>query len=66
MNQNLSIPILPPIKLYISLRRLLNADLVRDDEGGFGAPGDDHVAQVAIVLLDVALACAYCQALLTR
>jgi hypothetical protein len=36
---------------------------VRDDEGRLGATGDDHVAQVAVVLLDVALACAYCQAL---
>jgi hypothetical protein len=66
MNQNFSIPILPPIKLYIRLRRLLNADLVRDNEGGLGSPGDDHVAQVTVVLLDVALTCAYCQALLTR
>jgi hypothetical protein len=63
VNQNFGVPILPPIKLNIRLRGLLNADLVRDDEGRLGATGDDHVAQVAVVLLDVALACAYCQAL---
>jgi hypothetical protein len=63
MNQNLSIPILPAIKLLIRLRRFVNPDLVRDDKGGLGATGNDHVAQVAVVLLDVALACADCQTL---
>jgi hypothetical protein len=63
MDQNLSVSILPTIKLLIRLWRLFNPDLVGDDEGRLGASRDDHVAEIAVVLLDVALACAYGQAL---
>lgn len=44
MNQNLRIPVFPTIKLRICTGRIVNADFMRDDEGGFRAPGDDHVA----------------------
>jgi hypothetical protein len=63
MDQNLGIPILPAIKLRISLRRLINADLMTDDKRWFGPPRDNHIAQVAIVGLDVALARSDCEAL---
>jgi hypothetical protein len=56
MDQNLRIPILPPIKLRVRLRRFLDPNLVADDEGRLCAPRDDHVSQVAVVGLDVALA----------
>ena len=58
MDQHLRVPILPAIELCVGSRRLVDTDLVRDDEGWFGAPGNDHVAKVAVVHLDVALACA--------
>ena len=63
MDQNLRVPILPPVKLLIRFWCLVNTDLVRDDKRGFGAAGDDHVAQVSIVLLYIALACADCESL---
>jgi hypothetical protein len=63
MDQNLRVPILPPVKLLIRLWCLVNTDLVRDDKGRFGAAGDDHVAQISVVLLYIALACADCESL---
>jgi hypothetical protein len=56
MYQDFSIPLDPLIELLIRDGGVLNTDLVADDEGGFGAPGDDQVAQVAVVVFDVALA----------
>ena len=60
MNKDLRIAILPAIELRIGLRRLIDGDLVADDEGGLGAAGDDHVAQVAVIGLHVALPGSYC------
>ena len=57
MYQHLSIPILPAVKLAICTRRIINGDVVTDDEAGVGDTGDDEVAQVAVVGFDVALAC---------
>jgi hypothetical protein len=42
MDQHLGIAILSPVELLVRGRRLVDADLVRDDEGGGGAAGDDH------------------------
>ena len=63
MDQNLSIPILPTIKLRVRAGRVIDTDFVRHDEGGFGSPGNYHVSQIAVVHFYVALACAECEAL---
>jgi len=64
MDQDLRVPILPPVKLLIRFWCLVNTDLVRDNKGGFSAARDDHVAQVSVVLLYIALACADCESLI--
>lgn len=66
MNQHLCVPILPPVKLDIGIRRLLNANLMTDDETGLGAAGDDHVAEIAVVGLHIALTRPDGQALLEQ
>jgi hypothetical protein len=63
MNQNLRIPILPTIKLGVSLWRLVNSDFVADNERRLSAPRDDHVAEVAVVGFYVALTGSDCKAL---
>ena len=55
MNQHFRIAFDTLIKLLVCLRRFVNTDLVRDHEGRVGAAGDDHIAEVAVILLDVAL-----------
>ena len=56
MNQHLGVPINPLVKLLIRDLRVLDPDLVTHDEGRLRRAGDDEVAQVAVVLLYVALA----------
>lgn len=63
MNQNLRIPILSPIKLRIRPGRLIDPNLMTDNERRLGTARDDHVAQVAIVGLYVTLASPYCESL---
>lgn len=63
MNQDLRIPINALVELLIRARRLIDANLMRHHETRLSAPRNDQVAQVAIVVLDVALARAYAQAL---
>jgi hypothetical protein len=63
MDQNLRVPIFSPIKFLIRFWCLIDTYFVRDDKGRFGATGDDHVAQVSVVLLYIALACADCESL---
>ena len=55
MNQNFCITFDTLIELLICLRRIVNTDLVGDDKGRVGAAGDDHIAEVAVILLDIAL-----------
>ncbi len=57
MNEHLRVAIDPLVELLVGVRRLLDADLVADDEAGFGFSGDDQVTEVAIVSLDVGLTC---------
>ncbi len=57
-NQNLGIPLNPLIKFPIRSRRLLNPNHMANHPAGVRFAGDYHVAQVAVVVLDVALACA--------
>ena len=56
MNQHLGVAINPLVELLVRLRRIVDVDVVTDDEAGLGAAGDDQVAQVAVVGFDVALA----------
>jgi hypothetical protein len=63
MDQHLRVPIFSPIKFLVRFWCLVDTYFVRDNKGGFGAAGDDHVAQVSVVLLYVALACADCESL---
>lgn len=56
MDQNFSISICSLIKFRISCRNVIESNLVRDDEGGFGASVHDHVAKVAVVCFYVGLA----------
>lgn len=56
MNQHLGVAIDALIELLVRLRRVVDVDVVADDEAGLGAAGDDQVAQVAVVGFDVALA----------
>jgi hypothetical protein len=56
MNKHLGIAIDPLVELLVRDGRILDADLMADDEAGFGFAGDDQVALVAVVGFDVALA----------
>lgn len=64
MYQNLRVAFNPLVKFLISRGSLINADLVRDNEAGICSPRDDHIAQVSVILLDVALAGAKCKTLM--
>ena len=59
MDQHLRIPIDALIELLIRARRLIDTDLMRHHETRLRAPRNNQVAQVAVVVLDVALARAY-------
>src|SRR5690606_31527017 len=43
------------VELAVRLRGLAQGELVGDHEAGLGPAGDDHVPQLAVVALDVAL-----------
>jgi hypothetical protein len=58
MNQNLRVSIFSPIELCVRSRSFINANLVRNDERWLGFAGNDHIAQVAVVSLDITLASA--------
>ena len=59
MQQHLRISINSLVEFLIRLGRRVDADVVADDETRVCAAGDDEVAEVAVVLFDVALACPY-------
>lgn len=63
MYQDLRVAFNSLVKLLISLGSLINADLVRDNEAWVCPARDDHVAQVSIVSLNVALTGANCETL---
>lgn len=63
MNDNLSIPILPLIKLLISSFRIRKTNFMRDHKAGLGLARDNHVPQVPVIRLDVALPSAEGEAL---
>lgn len=64
MNQHLGISLDPLIKLLICRRGIVDGDLVADNEAGLRLAGDDQVAEIPVVVLDVALASRQGEALL--
>ena len=63
MNQHLRVALNTLVELLVCPRRLIDLNLVGDDKRRVSTAGDDHVAQVAIVLLDVALPRSKCETL---
>ncbi len=57
MDQHLGISLDPLIKLIICHFSIVDSNLVADHERWFRSARDDQVAQVPVVLLDIALAC---------
>ena len=55
MYQDLCVAFNSLIKLLIRPGRLVNADFVRDNEAWVCPSRDNHIAQITIVFLDVAL-----------
>ena len=55
MDQNLCIALDALVKLLVCLRRFVNTDLMGDDKGRVSAAGDDHIAEVPVIFLDIAL-----------
>ncbi|RII15378.1 hypothetical protein CUC08_Gglean003419 [Alternaria sp. MG1] len=55
MDQHLRIPLDPLIKLLVRRRRLVDVDLVRHNETRLGLARYNHVAQIPIVRLHIAL-----------
>ena len=56
MQQHLGVTINPSVKLVVRIRRIIQRDVVRNNEPRLSHSGDDQVAQVAVVRLDIALA----------
>ena len=56
MQQNLGVPVDPPVELVIRIDRIVNVNLVAHDETWLCSSRDDQVAQIAVVSLDIALA----------
>ena len=57
MNQHLGVSIDPLIKLVISNHCLVKTDLMRHHKAWLSFSRNDKVTEVAIICLDVALAC---------
>ena len=64
MKQDLGVTINSLVELVVSIDSLVNVDFVGDDKRGLSTAGDDEVAELTIIGLDVALTCAEVQALL--
>lgn len=56
MDEHLGIPVDALIEFLVRDRGVGEGDVVADDEARVGAAGDDQVAQLPVVVLDVALA----------
>jgi hypothetical protein len=63
MYQNFGISILSSIKFPVSSWCLINRDVVRDDKRRLRFAGNNHISQISIVFLDVALTSADGQSL---
>lgn len=55
MNNDLSVPIFPLVKLVIGNLSIIQRDLVGNHEARLGLASDNHIPQVSIIGLDVAL-----------
>lgn len=64
MKQDLGVAIDSLVELVISIDGLINVNFVRNDERWLSTSGDDEVAELTVVGLDVALASAEEQSLL--
>lgn len=58
VDENLGVPVDSLIELLIGSLRIINVNLMRDDEAGLGLACNDQVTQISVVSLDVALASA--------
>lgn len=56
MNQHLRIPFDPLVKFLVRRRRILDVDLMRNNEARLRLPCYDHVAKISVVRLDITLA----------
>lgn len=63
MDQHLGVPIYAPVELVVRGLRIVDANLVRDDEARPGFAGNDEVAEVTVAGLDIAQAGAESDAL---
>jgi len=63
VKQDFGVAIDSLVELVISIDGLINVDLVRNDERWLSTSGDDEVAELTVVGLDVALASAEEQSL---
>jgi hypothetical protein len=55
MDQHLRVALEPLVEQVIRLLRLLDPNLVRNDEARLGLARDDEIPEVPVVLFDVAL-----------
>lgn len=58
MDDNFRVPILPFIELFISSLGIGEPNLMRNHKTRLGLTSNDHVSQVSIVCLDIALSSA--------
>ncbi len=56
MDEHLGIAVDAPVEFLVRDGSVVDGDVVADDEAWGGAAGEDEVAEVAVVVLDVALA----------
>lgn len=63
MDNHLGVAVLALVELVVGDFGVVEPDLMRNDKARLGLARDDHVAQVAVVRLDVALAGAESKAL---
>lgn len=55
MDDDLGPAIFPFIELIVRVLRICQSNFVRDDETRLGLASNDHVAEVSVVCLDIAL-----------
>lgn len=56
VNEHLGVAVGSLVEFLICIWRIIDTDLMADDEAGSGLASDDEVAEVAIIGFDVALA----------
>lgn len=55
VNEHFGIPILSHVKLAVGHFRIVDGDLMRDDEARLGLAGNDELSRVSVVRFDIAL-----------